>query len=385
MPRVKIADKPFELHYRLSSPSLRDEANEIDQDKETILFFHPYWTDSFYFYPQFEDPALYEKYNLIAFDAPAHGSTKVLGISSDPVTWAFFASMVKEALINLNVSSVHVIGSTMGCCPAVHFALNYPEMTDCAIMVAPPALQEAPNWSLTFRECMHILINAVRIRDPEPLDAITSVIFDYNATSHCGQAIKDLEEEYMQLIRSNLANGELNSDKTVPILISLALSRKQLLTVEEAVDLKPPVLIIQGTDEGWEEADDQWTKLLSEVNDAYREKHDKESEIKNVILTGMPRWMSLTCPDVLNPLITQFISSKAIHHIPPIPSLPTSGRRPSKSRGSSIGPQSEDKQFIDQIRKESTDVLASQHGREEIRHSGDHGVQIQVEVVMKVE
>ncbi|WWC87999.1 uncharacterized protein L201_002901 [Kwoniella dendrophila CBS 6074] len=320
MPRIIIPDKPFDIYYRLSTPSKRERAIEIDEKYETILFFHPYWLDSFYFYPQFDDPALYENYNLICFDAPAHGSTKVKKISSDPVTWLFFCSLIKDALITLNIHSVHLVGSTMGCCPAMHFASSYPEMTKTLLMSAPPAPVEATNWSLTFRECMHILINAVKIRDPEPLDAITSVIFDYNATSHSGKVIKSIEEEYIQLTRSRLLSGELNSDKTLPIVISLALSRKQLLSHEEFLkilnDHKIPILIIQGTNEGWEseEVDDQWLKQMQDIHQLNIDKSGGKSldNLKRIILNDVTRWMTLTSSDILNPIITKFVSEKTI-------------------------------------------------------------------------
>ncbi|WVQ65112.1 uncharacterized protein L199_003284 [Kwoniella botswanensis] len=309
MPRITIPNKPFDLFYRISTPSERDKAQEIDEEYETILFFHPFWVDSFYFYPQFDDPTFYENYNLIAFDAPAHGSTKVMDISPDPVTWSYHATLVKEALTVLHIPSVHLVGSTMGCCPAMHFAAQYPDLSKNLIMSAPPALTEATNWSLTFRESMHILINAVKSRDGEPLDAITSVIFDYNATSHSKRLVKDLEEEYIQLTRSRLLNGELNGDITVPIVISLALSRKHIISDEQAINLKCPVLILQGTLEGWEENDDQWVDMLEKTRRLYTEQNDgKVCDMQRVVLEGCPRWMTLTHPDLVNPIIHKFIS-----------------------------------------------------------------------------
>ncbi|KAK6907549.1 hypothetical protein I203_101545 [Kwoniella mangroviensis CBS 8507] len=309
MPRITIPNKPFDLFYRISTPSKRDRAKEIDEEYETILFFHPFWVDSFYYYPQFDDPTFYENYNLIAFDAPAHGSTKVMDISPDPVTWSYHATIVKEALTILHIPSVHLVGSTMGCCPAMHFAAQYPDISKNLIMSAPPALTETTNWSLTFRESMHILINAVKNRDGEPLDAITSVIFDYNATSHSKRLVKDLEEECMQLNRSRLLNGELNGEITVPVLISLALSRKQLLSYEQAIDLKCPVLVVQGTLEGWEEHDDQWVDMLEKTHKLYTEQNDgKVCDMKRIVLEGCSRWMTLTHPDLVNPIIHKFIS-----------------------------------------------------------------------------
>ncbi|WWC68448.1 uncharacterized protein I206_102376 [Kwoniella pini CBS 10737] len=307
MPYIQVPDTSFDLFYRLSTPLRSNQATSIEEEYETILLFHPYWVDSFYFYPQFDDPSFNENYNIIAFDAPAHGSTKAKGISSEPVTWSYFASIVKDALTILKIPAVHVIGSTMGCCAAMHFASKYPEITKTLTMSAPPALEEATNWSLTFRECMHILINSVKTNDPEPLDAITSVIFDYNATSHSSQVLKDLEEEYCQSIRSRLLRGELNGEMTVPILISLALSRKHLLSLDEMVNLKPPVLIIQGTNEGWEASDDQWAKILEESDQIHRQKYGKGLNIKRMVLDDLPRWMSLTCPETVNPIIKGFV------------------------------------------------------------------------------
>ncbi|WVW80338.1 hypothetical protein I302_102318 [Kwoniella bestiolae CBS 10118] len=408
MPRLIIPNTPFDLFYRLSTPSKRDKASEIDKKYETILLFHPFWVDSFYFYPQFDDPALYENYNLLAFDAPAHGSTKVKGISPDPVTWAFFAGIVKEALTMLDITSVHLVGSTMGSCPAMHFASRYPEMSRTLVMIGPPAPAEATNWSLTFRESMHILINAVKAKDPEPLDAITSVIFDYNATSHCKRLMKDLEEEYIQLTRSRLLSGELNSDITVPVIISIALSRKQLLTLEEAVNLRPPVLIIQGSHEGWEEHDDQWKVMLEETHLAYAERNQGricDSRIK--VLAHLPRWMSLTSPDIVNPVIKQFISQprpvNPDHDTSPIPDEGHVGGDGRARRRSSIkkplsprdtlefGVQPQPPQGIVPKGKSIGEVLDARHGNDDgdpiqdEQRRRSEGVNVQVEVVMKVD
>ncbi|OCF45249.1 hypothetical protein I317_00771 [Kwoniella heveanensis CBS 569] len=298
IPRVQLPDKPFDLAYRLSTPAHRDYAEAIEPSFPTILFVHPLWTDSFFFYPQYDDPLFNENYNLLAFDMPAHGSSVVRSKLEEEYTWTAHAKVLIEALRILHVGSVHVVGVSMGCTTTIPMATLFPGIVESITLVTPPAVNEPEDRALAYADIKNLLDAALDNQDPEALSLIARANMDFNTAQMNDPVIRQVYEEYVELGRRMMAVGHLEAYKALPINTSLISSRTQFpLPDDDKTLLECPFLVLQGTDEGWERRDYDWEQFVERRN-GRREEAGNSRNGTRVVLEGMSRWMTLTAPNV---------------------------------------------------------------------------------------
>jgi len=74
------------------------------------------------------------KYMCIVFDRREAGQS---GGRVERVTWAHYVEQGRGLLEHLNIDRAHIMGGCMGCCPAVAFAVSYPEMTLSLLLYWP--------------------------------------------------------------------------------------------------------------------------------------------------------------------------------------------------------------------------------------------------------
>lgn len=77
---------------------------------------------------------LSKTYTCIVFDRRETGQS---GGRVERVTWTDYVAQGKGLLDHLRVTSAHVIGACMGCCPAVAFAVAHPEATRSLLLYWP--------------------------------------------------------------------------------------------------------------------------------------------------------------------------------------------------------------------------------------------------------
>ena len=77
---------------------------------------------------------LSKTYTCIVFDRRETGQS---GGRVERVTWTHYVAQGKGLLDYLRVTSAHVIGACMGCCPAVAFAVAHPEATRSLLLYWP--------------------------------------------------------------------------------------------------------------------------------------------------------------------------------------------------------------------------------------------------------
>ncbi|WVQ97055.1 hypothetical protein IAU59_004165 [Kwoniella sp. CBS 9459] len=380
IPRVHISNRPFDLAYRLSTPSHLDYATDIDPSFPTILFVHPIWTDSFFFYPQYEDPLFYENYNLLAFDMPAHGSS-VVHSKLEEYTWTAYAKTLIEALQILDVRSVHVVGASMGCTATIQMASSSPNLVESITLVSPPAFNEPPERTMAYKDVQALIDAALGNQDGESLDLLAKVNFDYSTAQMHDPVIREIHDGYVQLGRCMIADGSLEADQALPLYTSLMSSRAQFVQPDNPNLLECSILVLQGTSEGWASDDYDWEHLVARHNDR-REQNGESRNGTRIVLEGMSRWMTLTAPDVLNPPIHKFISRKphssSVPLVPVIPPVPSLARRPTRPRYQDIDSPALDSSLRPDPRPDSNQVRRKSN-------DGSVNVNIEVEVLVKVD
>jgi pimeloyl-ACP methyl ester carboxylesterase len=77
---------------------------------------------------------LSRKYTCIVFDRRESGES---GGRVEHIVWAHYAAQGKGLLEHLGIQRAHLMGACMGCCPAVAFAVAYPEATSSMLLYWP--------------------------------------------------------------------------------------------------------------------------------------------------------------------------------------------------------------------------------------------------------
>jgi pimeloyl-ACP methyl ester carboxylesterase len=77
---------------------------------------------------------LTKKYSCIVFDRRECGQS---GGRVERVTWAHYVAQGRGLLAHLGISSAHLMGGCMGCCPVMAFGVAHPEMTLSMILFWP--------------------------------------------------------------------------------------------------------------------------------------------------------------------------------------------------------------------------------------------------------
>lgn len=125
---------PFKIADLKSNTSIAytDEGN----GKEVLLFIHglasyiPSWKKN--------TPVLSKEFRCIAIDLPGYGKSQQ-GANSGSMD--YFAEVVHEFILHLNLERVHLIGHSMGGEVALTIALNYPEAVKSIVLLAPAGVE----------------------------------------------------------------------------------------------------------------------------------------------------------------------------------------------------------------------------------------------------
>ncbi|KAK8865721.1 hypothetical protein IAR55_000867 [Kwoniella newhampshirensis] len=327
---IDLPDQPFNLVCRISTPSNRtDGPKRIDPAYPTILLCHPVWMDSFFFYPQFDDSLLYERYNLIAFDLPGHGFTYLKKPAEAKYTLESAVEAIYLGLIALDVKLIHVVGSGTGSAQAMRLASLHPGLIESMTLIMPSSPDEPTFVKTVFDEWMLSVRKAIFDDDVQSLYLLVENVFDFCTGREGDPAMREMKQEARRLVESKLSSGQLGMG--LPIFENLLRARGTMFTMEEAQNIDFPVLIIQDQRAG----NESFERMIDIINDT-RHRHGEPHGADRVILDGdlIPRWVTLTNPDVLNALISAFVQSKfaSLPSLPTIPLTPSITRRPSTPR-----------------------------------------------------
>ena len=105
------------------------KSDVFDLSRDTLFFLHGLTGDHTMFKQQF--PVFEETYNIITWDAPAHGESRpYLGF-----TYENAANGLKKILDECRVSNVVLIGQSMGGFIAQAFICRYPEMVQAFVAI----------------------------------------------------------------------------------------------------------------------------------------------------------------------------------------------------------------------------------------------------------
>ncbi|OXB38539.1 hypothetical protein LQV05_002642 [Cryptococcus neoformans] len=377
---VKIPSQPYSLAYRLSTPASK-VAETIDPTYPTVLFCHPPWVDSFFFYPQFDDPELHWKYNLLAIDMPGHGSSHVDSPLTKEYSWQNAADGFFEALEALTIGPVHLVGSAAGGLIALRLVLSHPEITESLTLVAPP-LQDEPEFvERAFDEWLKEIEKTIADRDIESLESLNTYVFDFCTGQVGDPALREMMNEYGHMVQAKMASGELES--ALPICNTLLRFRNVLPSMREMEGINCPVLIIEPINEPQRAAQsDLYTNVVDRLNDAAFRSGKPVNAAKHLLegaVTG--RWITLTNPDPVNIILANFLRTKSPASLPssPNPLLTTYvARRPSTPRdiaGFTILPPPK----VAPGRKTLGEMM------DDLERKGQAGVNIEVEVLVHVD
>ena len=166
-----------EVHYMISEP--------LDSNKRTLVFLHGLTAD----HTLFDKQTAYfaDAYNIIAWDAPAHGLSRPY---SD-FTYGNAAEDLMGILDEHNLSSVYLIGQSMGGYISQSFMLRYHDMADGFVGIDTCPYGEgyysrSDKWWLRQIEWMSMLY---------PLGFLKKSIAKQNAVTEYGRAnmLKALE------------------------------------------------------------------------------------------------------------------------------------------------------------------------------------------------
>ncbi|KLT42073.1 alpha/beta-hydrolase [Cutaneotrichosporon oleaginosum] len=232
-----------ELHARISTPS-NPMANKVDYGLPSIVFCHPTWLDSFFFYPQMEDPLFTEGYNLVAFDMRGHGLTHVGERPKSYDAWSV-ADDISAGMERLGIRTAHVVGVAFGAVVAANLASAYADKVKTLTLISLPPNQDNEDTMMGYAECREALVAATRYGDADTLDAITRATFAYDAGSGAlAPAIREIRDEYMLAARERLAaSAEEAADAAFYVWEPVTTRRPQ--STEEMARISAPVLILQ--------------------------------------------------------------------------------------------------------------------------------------------
>ncbi|MDQ0360967.1 alpha/beta fold hydrolase [Breznakia pachnodae] len=101
-----------------------------NKDKETLLFLHAAFSSSKAFEEQFE--YFKDNYNIILIDMPGHGET---GPNKKRINFKSIEDIIHQILKQENVSSVHIIGVSLGSLVAQSFAYKYPDKVSSVVVI----------------------------------------------------------------------------------------------------------------------------------------------------------------------------------------------------------------------------------------------------------
>ncbi|KAF9457619.1 Alpha/Beta hydrolase protein [Collybia nuda] len=137
MPRVKFNTPTglLDMNYSISTPTETDSLN-IDPSLPSILLIHSGYIAREIFEPQFADPALRKRFNLIAPDMRSWGST-IGRVERSVYTPQSAAEDLVGFLDALDLPPLHVFSVSIGCTVAVRLAAARPERVLSLTLCSP--------------------------------------------------------------------------------------------------------------------------------------------------------------------------------------------------------------------------------------------------------
>ncbi len=203
MLKMKLRDHVGTIVYWISP--------DFDPSRDTLFFLHGLTADHTMFSPQL--PAFRDKYNIIVWDAPAHGQSRPY----PDLTYDNAANAMKMILDKHGVSSVILVGQSMGGFMAQSFIARFPEYAKAFVSVDSTPFgdyySESDMWWLRQIERLTMLY-------PEKL--LRSSIANQNAlTKHARANMKSMiacytKPELCRLMRIGYA-GFLDDNRELSI------------------------------------------------------------------------------------------------------------------------------------------------------------------------
>ncbi|WP_138432374.1 alpha/beta fold hydrolase [Winogradskyella algicola] len=128
--------------YKFETKSLTLDSLDISYVKEgngnkTLLFLHGLSSNSDAWSKNIE--TLSKNYTCIALDLPGYGKSSKPKVDYTPT---FFADVVYQFLQKLKLKNVVLVGHSMGGQASIKIAVQYPEVIDKLILVAPAGLEQ---------------------------------------------------------------------------------------------------------------------------------------------------------------------------------------------------------------------------------------------------
>ncbi|KAF9455874.1 Alpha/Beta hydrolase protein [Collybia nuda] len=137
MPRVKFDTPtgPLDVNYVISTPT-NPNSPGIDEELPSILLIHSGYIAQEIFEPQFADPALRKRFNLISYDMRSWGTT-VGQVERSVYTPKTAADDVVRFLEALDLPPLHVFSISIGCTVALELTVARPERVLSLTLCSP--------------------------------------------------------------------------------------------------------------------------------------------------------------------------------------------------------------------------------------------------------
>jgi pimeloyl-ACP methyl ester carboxylesterase len=113
----------------------RSSQENLDHSKPTLVLFNPFTTTADYYLPEFQNEALLDAANLVAFEPLGHGHTFLQ--KAETFTYWDTAVMTLQALDKLGVEQVFAAGTSQGGWIAARMALLAPGRV-CKLVLTGP-------------------------------------------------------------------------------------------------------------------------------------------------------------------------------------------------------------------------------------------------------
>ncbi|KAM0748813.1 alpha/beta-hydrolase [Meredithblackwellia eburnea MCA 4105] len=293
----------------LSSPSLDLALPEptscpLDMDKHTIFFIHAATFTLASWAPQFSDPRLSTRYNLIAFDARFHGRTQ--GEEVAAYSMEELANMYISALDKLGVKQYSIVGEgSLGATCGTLMALERKDDVSSMVLVAPGqfAVEEGPQnnerkgaWllaALSQKDGKGDGSGTIAKPELEFLEDVLFGVDDKRTTIH------PIKSDWTAAFQARYGTGKPTHDLKMLVLSMIGRHGKGI-SMEDRASLTLPILILHGSDDDMtspQETAEMW-------RDAFK---NAKGGCDFRIVTGAPHLLMLTDASVANRMLISFI------------------------------------------------------------------------------
>ncbi|KAL7423647.1 hypothetical protein Q5752_001228 [Cryptotrichosporon argae] len=303
----KFGKAKITIAARISSPR-NHQADRPDPAHETMLFLHPVWADGGFFYPQFEDPILYEHYNLVALDLPGHGQTTVRG-SVGTYTYDKLVDHLAAALKVLKLETVHVVGMSCGAICGFHLAAKHPDRVASLLTFGFRAGADGADMKESYGECRDLMVESLKNKDSASLDQVTTAMFEFGFGPAYARRFADFKDECMAQARSWSKGGSKEIEQRAHMIWNPPISRPTPGD-EDLKAIRCPWLSVQDEDNV---AD---VTAMMDQHNAVRAPSVPAGRC--MVFAHSPLWMTLAHADRTNRLMARFIRQRNTTMLSPI-------------------------------------------------------------------